>query len=44
MASEEIVSAPTLHITEAFQPGKLFLTLSVIQYLRGQKEVGSASW
>ena len=22
MASEEIVSAPTLHITEAFQPGK----------------------
>ena len=24
MASEEIVSAPTLHITEAFQPGKLF--------------------
>ena len=44
MASEEIVSAPTLHITEAFQPGKLFLTLSVIQYLSGQKEVGSASW
>ena len=24
MASEEIVSAPTLHITEAFQQGKLF--------------------
>ena len=22
MASEEIVSAPTLHITEAFQPGE----------------------
>ena len=41
MASEEIVSAPTLHITEAFQPGKLFLTLSVIQYLRGQEENGS---